>query len=340
MRINNLTRCYLVLGMITFYGCFEGVSQPVDTHSVNRLVRGFGFLSPGSNDFIRVPQKSIILNPYYYFKRPSLNFFGTSGTKYTLVPNTNQYLGFYTGFKGLGVALSLKMPASANRVDVAGETHYTGLGVNYINRFLFVEIKYEKYTGFSDYYSKQTLGNMVQIRPDIRYYNLGFSSMFSFSDHYSLSAAFNAREIQMKSAFSFVVALQENIFSLKTDSVIIAPVKTQFYTENRLLRSATFNTIGLLPGIGYTHVYKDWFAGVVVNTGPVLQSGLVRNFDGSLHSRFSVPWVAGFKISLGYNLTNWFANLVIDNSYMPYKNNDEKFSLRKTVVTLNTGFRI
>jgi len=167
-------------------------------------------------------------------------------------------LGLEGSYKNIRLALSFELPN--DKSDKYGETNSFSLQLNLMARKYWINFYFQNYKGFylsnpKNFDNTWTSKNPYPQRKDIRIYELGFFTYYSFSDKFSLKAAFQLLERQKKSAGSFMILLSEKFNNLENDNSLVPAIEQSGYDEIRSLSKATFNTINLQPGYGYSGRY-------------------------------------------------------------------------------------
>jgi hypothetical protein len=155
--------------------------------------------------------------------------------------------------------------------------------------------------------------NDAGIRNDLRTVHLGMEYMYALNyTKFSFKAPFVFNEWQKKSAGSFLLGSNFNLFTLTADSSVIPTVIQSSFGPSLSLSNLTNLSLGVSAGYMHTFVLKgnmffttSLIPGLIYNNGDYSVDGLLlipRQFNGRIKT----------MNSLGYNSRRFFAGLTFE----------------------------
>lgn len=244
-------------------------------------------------------------------------------------PNLNQSIGIVASYKGIRLTLSLKFPE--NNEDKYGKTKFTLLQLNMKGRKYGINLYYQDYRGFylsnpDKFDTTYFAGASFPERPDIKYTSFGFYTYYSFSKKFSVKAAFQQSERQVKSAGSFMIMLSDRLDRIYTEEDIIPNSHKNDYRDLATFKRGGFNTLLLQPGYGYTFVHDRFYFTPVVFAGGGVQFQNTFSSPGGREFNIKLIPKINFQNALGYTGDVIFARIVyeIDNLRIPFSSSTIK----------------
>ena len=192
--------------------------------------------------------------------------------------------------------------------ETHGKSNGLDILVHYYIRNFGIDFAFQRYEGF--YLDEQDPSKASGVRylfPDMRSMNFGVNFYYLLSgDRYSMSAAYDQRERQLKSGGSFVIMASLHYFTIKNDgSIIPLPYSTQA-ADVAGFEGGRFFTASVGPGYGYTVVMSKFFISPAFffGTGGQYRDYTVATGD---EQNFRVPLKINWRMILGYNGDNVIA---------------------------------
>ncbi len=291
------------------------------------------------NDFIQQFPDHFFVWPF--FKKRSLSFDMRNGNseKINYKPNNSFSLGVGVYLFEITAEISFTMPINDKSRGIHGSTDAREFHANFVGNNWGVDLFRQKYSGF--YFAepvRSSLGKIIK-RPDIDLTNTGVNGIHAFNrKNFSLRAAYNYSERQMKSAGSIIVTGNLNTFKLTADSVIL----TRQYSPqsgNSDLLDMRYTTLSVAGGYTYTLVYRSFFLNGSLSLGPAHNWIAYSRIDGIENYDVAVNTYSDIRFSLGYNSDRIFGgmSLVTQSRYIRF--DDIRFANTNTFAKLMIGYR-
>ncbi len=291
------------------------------------------------NEYIeKFPDKFFI---WPHFKKRSLSFDIRDGNneKINYKPNNSFSLGVGVYLFEITAEISFAMPINDKSQSTYGSTEAREFHANFLGNNWGVDVFRQQYTGFYFADPSRPSSGVVIKRPDIDLTNTGVNGIYAFNvKSFSLRAAYNYSERQIKSAGSVIITGNLNKFKLSADSVILTKqYDPQAATADLLLMRYT--TLSIAGGYTYTLVYRSFFLNGALSLGPAhnwiaySRPGGKENFD------IAVNTYSDIRFSLGYNSDRIFGgmSLVTQSRYIRF--DEIRFTNTNTFVKLMIGYR-
>ncbi len=227
------------------------------------------------------------------------------------------------------------------------ETTFRNYELSYYGKVFCLESYYQDYKKL--YYGTGTNSNVANstLNNNLAYFQLGLKTFFIFNgSKYSYNAAFNQSQFQIKPAGSFMLLTSFDYNQLKDNGGYITSIDSSnianygVYSNLIGLNRNTQVNFNLLPGYGYTLVYKSIYLALAQYIGVGLQVQNYKQLSNS-NSGSGFCLASRSKCALGYNgkkiYTGVYFNSDISNSKT--KNRFSTFQNRYNTGIL-LGFRI
>lgn len=238
-------------------------------------------------------------------------------------PNLNQSVGLVASYKGLRLTLSLKIPED-NEAKY-GSTKFTLLQLNMKGRKFGLNLFFQDYRGFylsnpDKFDTTYFAGGPFPERPDIKLTSLGFYTYYSFSKKFSVKAAFQQSERQVKSAGSFMIMLSDRLDRIYSEESVIPESHKSEYKDLAKFRRGGFNTLLFQPGYGYTFVHERFYFTPVIFAGGGVQFQNYYTTQGGREFNIRLIPKINFQNAIGVTGDVIFARIVyeINNLRIPF----------------------
>lgn len=276
-----------------------------------------------------------------HFKKRSLSFDIRDGNndKINYKPNNSFSLGFGVYLFEIAAEISFAMPINDKSESAYGSTDAREFHANFLGNNWGVDVFRQKYSGFYFADPARPTSGIVIKRPDIDLTNTGVNGIYAFNKkNFSLRAAYNYSERQLKSAGSIIVTGNLNTFRLSADSVIL----TRQYDPqavNADLLLMRYTTLSVAGGYTYTLVYRSFFLNGAMSLGPAHNWIAYSRPGGKENYDVAVNTYSDIRFSLGYNSDRIFGgmSLVTQSRYIRF--DDIRFANTNTFVKLMIGYR-
>lgn len=227
-------------------------------------------------------------------------------------PSSGGYYGVGLGWNGIGVSLVDDISSSQdNDEEKYGKSTYENYTMFFYGRQYGVDLYYQRYKGCflnnpGDFGLQE--GDPETIRPDLELSALGLNAYFVFSGDFSMVAAFNQTERQLRSGGSFLFMVSLMRFVIDSDGPLFpAGHDGGGYAG---FRGGRFYSMAASPGYAYTFVYYSLY----ITLGVFLGGGLVyQEMDVAVGEKtsYSLMFRSSVKAALGYNGERFFAGLLV-----------------------------
>jgi len=225
--------------------------------------------------------------------------------------------------------------------SLKGNTRMFNIGFNVgDNRYVF-ENYYRRFTGFyeKNHPHRDSTGNVLayDLRPGMTS-SLLMSKFMYFTNHerFSFKSGFGSNYRQLKSAGTWIVGGDFNVYNLNNDTAFIHPEKRKYYNDYSSLKSFRSVGVSVHGGFALTVVlFKAWFLSGYFTVGPEQQW---RRYGFSdYYRRLSyISWSGTGRLAAGLNLKKCYFLFSFNNDYALYNNSFIK--LRANSISGNATF--
>lgn len=260
------------------------------------------------SNFIYAFPHRITINPSFFLRTYSFSLKSNQENAEVVVykPNNLMRVGVVGIYKGYKLGLSIKTPSY---LDNKSNTESFSLFFSTQTRLLNWGLDFY-WLNNQGYELMRPIpeGEDTYFRHDIKTTNVGFSTHFINSNKFSLKAALNQTEKQLKSAGGIGIQVSINYSGLESDSTIIPFSQQSKFSFLNEFSSGGFLSFNLRPGYAYTYVLGDFSATFFANVGLGLQ---IQNYQLSGEKDWEVKLAPSLKVHqiLGYNMEKGFINV-------------------------------
>lgn len=261
----------------------------------------------------------------------------TQNHKLTYRPNGNYLLGWGVYMFDLGFELTFSVQPDAKTQHRYGHSSVTDLQSNILGKHWGLDLVAQNYDGFYRTYNNSTVPDII--RPDVSTWNTGANGIYIFNKKkYSIRAAYNFSERQLRSGGSFLLSGTINKFSLRADSAIYGTRYENTFGVNADLNKLDFTTLSIAPGYAHTFVYDNLFANASLSIGPAqhwvyYQSNSVSKHETTLNSFIDL------RVSVGYNSDRFFTGVTYITQARNVKFDQIMFTSSSSVFKIVIGYR-
>jgi hypothetical protein len=268
--------------------------------------------TPGKAEYVKSFPGTIRL----VFALPALDIrLDTEAIKknYEIQSNASLDVGIDGSYNGFGLGISYRTEPDDESIKVRGKTTYEDYQIYYYGERFGASVFYQDYTGFyvdptgSDDACEGPEGCLRL--PDLSMTNYGANLYYVFSPGFSLAAAFKQTARQRVSAGSWLVMVVADRLTLTKPSPIPPMEWADDLGDVAGLTDATFSSLGLAGGYGYTFAGKRWSASPMVLVGGSLQHQRYRDSGGE-HSGYRGAINVTVKLAAGYHGDRHLAGVV------------------------------
>lgn len=249
--------------------------------------------------------------PFYWFY---LGAPAIKGSAY--VPNFLPRLGAKVGYKDFGAQITLGLPIlSKSEQNRRGKSSQNGLTVNSYWRQNAFDLYFQRFTGFyvSDPFTEAKPSKPARYPqlPDTTVTNWGLNWYYvSNPERYSLKAAFDQNEFQLRSGGSWIFNPFYNHLEMYLGSVFI-PGSDSSVTSLPNLATGRFDTLGLALGYGYTYINAHFFATAQGAIGPGVQYQRIHRNDGNESDVTGIAAKFNVNLATGWNYSEYVGGMKV-----------------------------
>ncbi|MCE3006759.1 MAG: DUF4421 domain-containing protein [Bacteroidetes bacterium] len=266
---------------------------------------------------------------------------GTSSFLYE--PNLLATIGLHGSYNGLGFGISYKLPNSAYEPAKYGRTRKLDLSLDFTSRRWLGELTFTGIQGFylpdpgRFYQPERALPPLV--RPDMFTAQIGFGYTRIFNPkRFTIRALFGQTEVQTRSAGSFLLQGQANVFGITSDSSLVPGPLRPSYPELDSATNINLSSLGVSPGYAHTFVLHRFSLGVMALLGPGLQRSVVKDGeDVHIYGRlyYNLEW----RTVLNYARPRWFAGFSISGRSSTFRLHGANLTHGRVQTELYFGYR-
>ncbi len=292
------------------------------------------------SNFVQQLPFKFLINPSFYIKTNdfSINTINANANKIIYKPNTPMKMSIVGAYKWLRLGFSFKIPSYLNDkgntesfgIYLNTQTHILNWGIDFFlvkNKGYYLanpELNIPNWTDRQDF----------PFRSDLKTLNIGLFTHLFFSDKFSLKAALQQSEKQLRSAGGFGVQMGFSYNRIKSDSGIIPISQLSYYPEISDMNKGSFTSLAFRPGYAYTYVYKNFYATSIAHLGISFQ---LQSYSSNAKKNINFVLAPSFKFQqvFGYNVDDTFVKLSFN--YMSSRFNIKHASFRTNFMAISLG---
>lgn len=226
----------------------------------------------------------------------------------TYKPNNSFGLGAGIYAFGIGAEFTFAIQPKQELQYTYGHSSATDLQLNLLSKRWGMDVFTQHYAGFYVTDPNKTIpaGTPFPQRPDISTWNTGLNGIYVFNKNkYSLRAAYNFSEKQLRSGGSFLLSGTLNTFSLRADSAVYGLNYEAVLGANSAFQKLDYTTLSVAPGYGHTFVYKNLFLNASLSVGPA-HHWVYYQSHGVDYNSTTVNTFFDARFAVGYNGDKFF----------------------------------
>lgn len=260
--------------------------------------------------------------------------------KLSYKPNGNYGLGVGMYIFEIGFEVTFSVQPKTSTQYLYGHSRVSDLQANILGKNWGLDLFTQNYNGFyrTDKNIAVPANTPYPQRPDISTWNTGINGIYLFNKNkYSIRAAYNFSERQLKSGGSFLLSGTLNTFSLRADSSIYgAKYEPQFGSQNDF-KKLDYTTLSIAPGYAYTLVFKNLFLNSSLSIGPA-------NHWVHYEAYFSKDLITlnsfvDFRLAVGYNSDRFFSGISFITQARNIKLEQVQFTSANSIFKVVVGYR-
>ena len=243
--------------------------------------------------------------PFYNFYLGAPNIQGVG-----YWPSFAPRLGPRIMWKDLGVVFTFALPIPTVEQQRRGSSEATEIVLNSYWRRNAIDLYYYRIRGFyaSSPWSELDFSQPARYPqlPDAVVSDYGANWYFVIDpDQFSLKAAFDQNEFQVKSGGSFLINPFYNHFEMSLGTVLIPGIGDDSLQSVPNLASAKLDSIGSSVGGGYSFIKGRFFATGLASVGPGLQIQQVQTAAGDFNTYYNLAIKINVNLAAGWNLKSY-----------------------------------
>ncbi len=264
--------------------------------------------------------KNIQRFPDYFFIWPVIKQRSTSfeienlpgkSEKLIYKPNGNVGLGLGMYLFEIGFELTFSVQPKESTQYLYGHSRVKDIQANILGKHWGLDVFTQNYNGF--YRTDKNVSVPANMpypqRPDISTWNTGVNGIYLFNKNkYSIRAAYNFAERQLRSGGSFLLSGTVNTFSLRADSAIYGPKYEPTFGVNADFNKLDYTTISVAPGYAHTFVIRHFFVNSSLSIGPAQHWVYYQSASNSKHETTLNSFV-DLRLAIGYNSDRFFSGI-------------------------------
>ncbi|MGC4023226.1 MAG: DUF4421 family protein [Cyclobacteriaceae bacterium] len=264
-----------------------------------------------------------------------------SNPKLTYKPNGDYSVGIGAYIFKVSFEASLSVPPASEKEKLYGHSSSSDYQFNLLSKRWGVNGFAQNYNGFYQTDSDKPVpaGVVYPQRPDISTWNTGVNGIYIFnSKRYSLRAAYNFSERQLKSGGSFLLTGTINTFSFRADSGVYGHNYESIYGAKADFSKLDLTTFSVAPGYGYTLVVKNLFLNGSLAIGPA-QHWIYYRSDAVSSTETKLNSFIDLRLSIGYNSDRFFGGVSFVAQSRNVKIEQVQFTSTSTTFRMLVGYR-
>ena len=238
------------------------------------------------------------------------------------LPNFAPRLGPRLVYRDLGMTLTFSLPIPRAEMVRRGDSKQRSIIVNGYWRSFAYDVYYQSYKGFyaANPFTELSLNKPSRYpqMPDAQVLNYGFNFYFVFNpESYSLKAAFDHKELQLRSGGSWMLTPFYNHLEMFLGGKFVPGSDPNAIPKLPNLASGRFDSGGVAGGYGYTYVRRSFFLSGQGAYGPGFQVQRIQRSDGHHVNATSLAAKLNVNVSGGWNYPDFVVGgkVLVDSTW-------------------------
>lgn len=261
--------------------------------------------------------------------------------KLSYKPNGNYGLGWGMYIFEIGFEVTFSVQPKSSTQYLYGNSRVSDLQANILGKNWGLDLFTQNYNGFyrSDKNVAVPPNTPYPQRPDISTWNTGLNGIYLFNKNkYSIRAAYNFSERQLKSGGSFLLSGTLNTFSLRADSAVYGSKYEPKFGMATDFSKLDYTTFSVAPGYAYTLVLKNFFVNGSLSIGPANHWVHYESAAGSRNEIVLNSFV-DFRMSVGYNSDRFFSGISFITQARNIKMDQVQLTSANSIFKMVVGYR-
>ncbi len=278
--------------------------------------------------YIRIPHERWMIRPFVQSKFVSLGLrWSVDGLSNSIDyrPNRPSQLGAFVAYRRIGLGLSVGVPGTSRDLERFGRTRHFDAQLFLFSRHWAADLTYVRYQGLFVNNPRAINPNWTNEQPNpqrqdllLRFVNFNGIWVFN-SRRFSLRAASQQMEQQMRGAGSFLLLAGANLFRPGADSTLVPHGTLPEPLPHQAVWGGRLASIGLAPGYGRAFRVWRFFCTPLLFVGPTLQTGWLETEGGRSNLTERVGTRLQFQNTLGYYSERFFMGLLFRYDNVQYQ---------------------
>jgi hypothetical protein len=240
------------------------------------------------------------------------------------LPNVSSYYGLSESFKGWGLGISWRVPASVKSDSIYGKTRFYDYKFSLHKRRFGGTAYFRYYQGFylnnPAFFDTTWTGGALPQRSDLGIASIGLNAYYLFNyQKFSMKSVFGQTERQRKTASSFILQTDVNTSILESDSSLIPAPEEQYYQSLKGFQDMFQYSFSVAAGYAFCLAIQEYYyVCPMLFLGPGFQHKLMNADIGKLKKNNGFLR-SDFKFAAGYNGKSIYTGMLFDaeSSLMP-----------------------
>ena len=255
-------------------------------------------------------------------------------------PNSSFSAGVGVYLFEVAVEITVAIPINEKSKGTYGSSDVRDLRANIFGKAWGLDVFTQRYKGFYVPDRSTSTKNSFVKRPDIELRNTGINGLYIFNtDRFSLRAAYNYKERQLKSGGSVVVAGNLNTFQVTSDSAIVEKRNAPFFTATSTFKNMRYTTLSLAGGYTHTFVYRSFYLSGALSIGPAHHWLAYETPTKATNYTISINTFTDVRVAIGYNSERFFGGMSLVAQSRNIRFEDILFASSSSSVKLVFGYR-
>ena len=273
-------------------------------------------------------KKRLLLRAYVAERKLAFSFFpvGNSNLVFRLHPNIRTTMGIGFNYRRISYSFSVPIRPAAASEEKYGRSKYSDMQINYYGGKWCGDLYYQRYQGYYINNPRYVFNGWDEkqypLRQDVSAFHAGVNGYIVFNHRrFSLKAAFNQTQKQLRSAGSPLFMASVSVLRLHNDSSLI-PVRTTLPVADKYtFENGRFYTLSVLPGYAYHYVRGNFFISSTALIGGGMQLQHYQ-LNGREKEQLRSEVKAVLRMVVGYSTRHLFTGVhgILDMQTAPVHN--------------------
>jgi hypothetical protein len=261
--------------------------------------------------------------------------------KLSFKPNGSYGLGWGMYIFEIGFELTFSVQPKQSTQYLYGHSRVSDLQANILGKNWGLDVFTQNYNGFyrTDKNISVPPNTPYPQRPDISTWNTGVNGIYIFNkNRYSIRAAYNFSERQIRSGGTFLLSGTLNTFSLRADSAAYPAKYVTKFGATADFSKVDYTTFSVAPGYAQTFVLKNFFVNGSLSFGPANHWVHYESATGP-RNEITLNSFVDFRMSAGFNSDRFFSGISFVTQVRNIKMDQVQFTSANSTFKVVVGYR-